>query len=275
MRKFGDRPTDLAGDRGQEGAGKAMLWLVDHPLAFFVATLALLIASTRIGVATRVHGHNLTSADRAEFDLVRNAMFTLLGLMVGFAISMAVNRYDLRKSYEEAEANAIGTEYLRLDLMPTEIAAATRALLGTYVHERISFYQDREPKQEKNDAATVETMNALWAAIAPEGKTRQTPITALVASGMNDVLNSQGYTLAAWRNRLPIEVWMLLILIAAGCNFLIGFGAERLSPTTHAILPFTAALAFLLIADVEGPRNGFVQVQPVNLQDVAAAMREK
>jgi heme/copper-type cytochrome/quinol oxidase subunit 2 len=252
-----------------------MLWLVDHPLAFFVATLALLIASTRIGVAARVHGHNLTSADRAEFDLVRNAMFTLLGLMVGFAISMAVSRYDLRKSYEEAEANAIGTEYLRLDLMPTEIAAATRALLGTYVHERISFYQDREPKQEKNDAATVETMNALWAAIAPEGKARQTPIMALVASGMNDVLNSQGYTLAAWRNRLPIEVWMLLILIAAGCNFLIGFGAERLSPTTHAILPVTAALAFLLIADVEGPRNGFVQVQPVNLQDVAAAMREK
>ena len=81
--------------------------------------------------------------------------------------------------------------------------------------------------------------------------------------------------LAAWRNRLPVEVWMLLILTAAGCNFLVGFGAERLSPATHAIFPVTAALAFLLIADVEGPRNGFVQVEPVNLDDVASAMREK
>jgi hypothetical protein len=117
-------------------------------------------------------------------------------------------------------------------------------------------------------------MNALWAAIAPEARTRQTPTDALVASGMNDILNSQGYTLAAW-NRLPVEVWMLLLLIAAGCNFLIGFGAERLSPVTHAILPVTAALAFLLIADVEGPRNGFVQVEPVNLADIATAMSQK
>jgi len=253
-----------------------MLWLVDHPLAFFVATFSLLVVSTRIGVLARMRGHKLTSADRAEFDLVRNAMFTLLGLMVGFAISMAVSRYDLRESYEEAEANAIGTEYLRLDLMPPEVSAPARALLRTYVGERIAFYRDRDPdRQAKNDVQTAETMNALWAAIAPEAKASQTQITALVASGMNDVLNSQGYTLAAWRNRLPIEVWLLLILIAAGCNFLIGFGAERLSPATHAILPVTAALAFLLIADVEGPHNGLVQVQPVNLDDLAAAMREK
>ena len=253
-----------------------MLWLVDHPAVFFVATFSLLVVSTRIGVLANTRGHKLASADRAEFDLVRNAMFTLLGLMVGFAISMAVSRYDLRKSYEEAEANAIGTEYLRLDLLSPETTAAARALLRTYVGERIAFYRDRDPnRQEKTDAATMETMDALWAAIVPEAKTRQTPTDALVASGMTDVLNSQGYTLAAWRNRLPVEVWMLLLVIAAGCNFLIGFGAERLSPVTHAILPVTAALAFLLIADVEGPRNGFVRVGPVNLEDIAAAMHEK
>jgi hypothetical protein len=85
-------------------------------------------------------------------------MFTLLGLMVGFAISMAVSRYDLRKSYEEAEANAIGTEYLRLDLMPPATTTAARALLRTYVDERIAFYRDRDPnREEKTDAATMET----------------------------------------------------------------------------------------------------------------------
>ena len=253
-----------------------MLWLVDHPVVFFVTTLTLLIASARVGVAASAHGRTLASADRVEFDLVRNAMFTLLGLMVGFAISMAVSRYDLRKSLEEAEANAIGTEYLRLDLMPPETTRAVRALLRTYVDERIAFYRDHDPKkQENSDAATIGTMKALWAAIAPEARARQTPTDALVASGMNDILNSEGYTLAAWRNRLPIEVWMLLILIAAACNFLIGFGAKRLSPATHVILPVTAALAFLLIADVEGPRNGFVQVEPVDLDDVATAMSQK
>jgi hypothetical protein len=251
-----------------------MLWLVDHPLLFFVGTLILFVGSTRAGVIARRHGPKLTPADRSEFDLVRNAMFTLFGLMVGFAIAMAVGRYDLRKSLEESEANAIGTEYLRLDFMPAEAAAKARASLRTYVDHRIAFYDLRDADAvAKNAAETAESMNALWAAVAPAIGASQTAVTALVAAGMNDVLNSYGYTTAAWRNRLPEEVWLMLVLVAACCNFLIGFGAERLTSASHAILPITASLAILLIADVEGPHNGFVRVAPINLIDAAAGMR--
>jgi hypothetical protein len=88
-------------------------------------------------------------------------------------------------------------------------------------------------------------------------------------------LNSQGYTLSAWRNRLPIEVWTLLILVAAVCSFLIGFGAERLSPGGAGDPAVDRCAAFVLIADVEGPRNGLVRVQPVNLIDAAEAIRDK
>jgi hypothetical protein len=253
-----------------------MLWLVDHPLLFFLATLALFVGCTRIGVLARLHGHKLTSAERAEFDLVRNAMFTLLGLIIGFAIAMAVSRYDLRKSLEESEANAIGTEYVRLDFMPAETAAKARGLLKTFADQRIAFYGLRDPSDvARNAADTARTMGALWAAVAPDAKANQTAVTALVASGMNDVLNAYGYTVAAWRNRLPVEVWLLLIFIACGCNFLIGFGAEKLSSATHAILPIAASLAILLIADVEGPHNGFVRVRPENLIDAAASMTER
>jgi hypothetical protein len=201
-------------------------------------------------------------------------MLTLLGLLVGFAISMAVSRYDQRKNYEEAEANAIGTEYLRLDLMPPEIAAEARPLLKTYANQRIAFYSDPN-RPLVNDSDTARTQALLWAAILPEAKAHPTQITALVVSGMNDVINTQGYALAGWRDRLPLEVWVLLILVAAVCNFLIGYGAERLSRATQAVLPLTAALAFVLIADVEGPRNGLVKVRPVNLRDAAEAMRDK
>ena len=251
-----------------------MLWLVDRPLLFFVATLGLFLGSTSVGVFARIHGHKLTAAERAEFDLVRNAMFTLFGLLIGFAIAMAVNRYDLRKSLEESEANAIGTEYVRLDFMPADAASKARELLKTYIGQRIAYYELRPSEGPTQNAAdTAQTMNALWAAIAPAIKANQTNVAALVAEGMNDVLNSYGYTVAAWRNRLPAEVWMLIVLVAACCNFLIGFGAERLSSATHAILPFAASLAIFLIADVEGPHNGFVRVAPVNLIDAAAGMR--
>jgi len=250
-----------------------MLWLVDHPLIFFATTVVVLWGSTEVGVLVRIHGPKLSSAERAEFDLVRNAMFTLFGLMVGFAISMAVTRYDLRKHYEEEEANAIGTEYLRLDFLPPEAAAAARALLRTYAGERIVFYNAPDPERQRaNLAETAATQKALWNAVTPESGARPTPVAALVASGMNDVLNSQGYTLATWRNRLPVEVWILLVVVAAACNLLIGFGAGRLSPATHGVLPLTAALAFFLISDVEGPDNGLVRVHATNLEDAARAM---
>ncbi len=246
-----------------------MIWLVDHPLVFFGATLLLFLGATRVGVLARLHGHKLTATERAEFDLVRNAIFTLLGLVIGFAIAMAVSRYDLRKGLEESEANAIGTEYLRLDLLPPETAATARALLKTYVDQRIAYYGLRDPVEgAANAAETAQTMNALWAAVLPESRAHQNAVTALVDSGMNDVLNSYGYTVAAWRNRLPIEVWLLIIFVAVVCNVLIGFGAEKLSLATQGVLPLTASLAILLIADVEGPHNGFVRVHPENLIDV-------
>lgn len=255
---------------------RVVSWLLDRPLALFGVTLLLLWAATGTGVWFRIRRRPLASDEREEFDLVRTAMLTLLGLLVGFAISMAVSRYDLRKTYEEAEANAIGTEFVRLDLMPEASAARARALLRTYVKERVEFYSNPGPGREpKSDAETARTQAALWSSVLAEAKANPTPVMALAVAGMNDVLNSQGYTLAAWRNRLPIEVWTLLILVAAVCSFLIGFGAERLSPATQAILPLTVALAFVLIADVEGPRNGLVRVHPINLIDAAEAIRDK
>jgi hypothetical protein len=147
-------------------------------------------------------------------------------------------------------------------------------LLRTYANQRIAFYSEPD-RPLTNDAETARTQAALWASVLPEAKAHPTQVTAILVSGMNDVINSQGYALAAWRDRLPMEVWALLILVAAACNFLIGFGADRLPPATQAILPLTAALAFVLIADVEGPRNGLVQVDPINLRDAAKGMHEE
>ena len=56
-----------------------------------------------------------------------------MGLLIGFTFSMAVSRYDQRKNHEEAEANAIGTEYVRADLLPIADAARARDLLRNYL----------------------------------------------------------------------------------------------------------------------------------------------
>ena len=143
--------------------------------------------------------------DRQDFDIVRTASLTLLGLIIGFSFAMAVNRYDQRKNLEEAEANAIGTEYLRADLLPPEDASRVRDLLRKYCDERISYYLARdELRVGQIDAETAKLQAELWSVVARVAGTQPTPIVGLAVSGMNDVVNAQGYTQAAWWNRIPL-----------------------------------------------------------------------
>lgn len=70
---------------------------------------------------------------------------------------------------------------------------------------------------------------------------------------MNDVLNSQGYTQAAWWNRIPVTAWVLLATIAIGCNLLIGYGAHRTNKLLFLVLPLAVSISFFLIADIDSP----------------------
>jgi hypothetical protein len=141
---------------------------------------------------------------------------------------MAISRYHQRKNYEEAEANAIGTEYLRADLLPGDDAARVRALLRKYFDQRILFYRTRDKQQLRQiDAITAQLQDELWSALRTTAAAQPTPVVALAISGMNDVLNSSGYTQAAWWHRIPPAAWALMGLIAICCNVLVGYGARR------------------------------------------------
>ena len=251
-----------------------MIWLVDHPILFFVVTLVLFLGSTTAGVLARLHGHKLTSAERAEFDLVRNAMFTLLGLIIGFAIAMAVSRYDVRKGLEESEANAIGTEYVRADLLPAADAAMVRELLKNYIDQRVLFCETRNGgKLARIDAQTWKLQSELWSVVQSIAAKQPTPTVALAVSGMNDVLNSQGYTQAAWWNRLPPAAWGLLLAISIFSALLIGYGAHRRSVALFLVLPLAVSISFFLIADIDSPRRGLIRVLPQNLASLSQSLR--
>src|SRR5262249_52389323 len=73
------------------------------------------------------------------------------------------------------------------------------------------------------------------------------PTVALAVSGMNDVLNSQGYTQAAWWNQMPIPAWILLVVIAILSNLLIGYGSRRKSILLFLTLPLAISISFFLI----------------------------
>jgi hypothetical protein len=98
---------------------------------------------------------------------------------------------------------------------------------------------------------------------------------ALVVAGMNDVLNSQGYTQAAWWNRIPAAAWALMAAIAIFCTWLLGYNSK---PAQHErrwffLLPVLVSISFFLIADLDSPRRGVIRISPQNLLSLAGSLR--
>jgi hypothetical protein len=201
---------------------------------------------------------DITDEHKDDLSVILAATMTLLALIIGFSFSMATERYDQRKNFEEAEANAIGTELLRVDFLPPDDAARVRKLLGDYLDQRIMFYINKDDAERARiDQRTSRLQGELWAAVRDPVAAQQTPVTALALAGMNDVLNSQGYTQAAYWNRI--------------CAVLLGYRARH--PRRLAlVLPLVVSISLLLIADIDAPRHGLIHISPQNLQSLAQSM---
>jgi len=246
--------------------------LMNFPLFVLVISFVVLFLAAQSGDLLRRRVRPFEEDERSDFTVVTGATLTLLGLIIGFSFSMAISRYDQRKDYEEAEANAIGTEYLRADLLPANDASKVRDLLKKYIDQRVLFYTTRdEEKLAKINADTAKLQNELWSALRPQ-TAQPTILVALAVSGMNDVLNSQGYTQAAWWNRIPIAAWGLMMTIAICCNLLIGLGAHRTDRRTLVILPVAISIAFFLISDIDSPHGGAIRILPHNLISLDQAL---
>jgi hypothetical protein len=241
---------------------------IRQPFIVLLLSFLLMWLSARLGLFVRKRRAELKEPAREDLDLIVSATLTLLGLIIGFSFSMAISRYDLRKTYEEAEANAIGTEYLRADLLPPTVGANVRALLRGYLDQRVLFYETNDGNELRQiDGVTAKLQTELWSALHDPAETQPTPVLALAVSGMNDVLNSQGYTQAAWWNRIPPGAWSLMLAVAICSNLLVGYDSRRAGARVSRllVLPFVLSIAFYFIADIDSPRRGVIRVHPQNL----------
>lgn len=245
-----------------------MSTLTDRPLLVFAVSLVALWLCAQVGgaVRRRQEAHGERAPD--TFTIVLTASLTLLGLIIGFTFSMAVSRYDMRKDDEAQEANAIGTEYVRAGLLPTADATMTRMLLRSYLDQRILLYQSRDEDRRKQIRQRINQLQEqLWSTVQNAALAQPSALGALTAAGMNDVLNSQSYSQAAWWNRIPRAAWLLMWAIALVCNALLGYATSGATVRSMLllILPLLLAIAFLLIADIDSPRGGIIHVSAQNL----------
>jgi len=253
-----------------------LIKLLDFPPVVFALSLVALWLSIQIGSLVSRKLRPVQGDERDDLGLVMSGCLTLLGLIIGFSFSMAVSRYDQRKNYEEEEANAIGTEYVRADLLPTADAARVRQLLTQYLDQRLLSYTIRDARQlEQIDRETAKLQTEMWFVVQGAAMAQPTHPVALVVSGMNDVLNRQGYTQAAWWNRLPVGAWSLMVALAICCSLLIGYSAHRRETLLFTVLPFVVAITFFLIADIDSPHRGVIRVLPQNLISLSQSLHKQ
>jgi hypothetical protein len=159
--------------------------------------------------------------------------------------------------------------------LPGADATRVHELLRKYLNERVLFYEAYDGEELRQiDVHTAQLQTDLWTAIRAAAVANPTPVMAVVVSGMNDVLNSQGYTQAAYWNRIPTGAWGLMAAIAIGCNLLVGYGSRsaRAGVKLLPILPLIVAIALMLIADIDSPRHGIIHVKPQNLISLADSL---
>jgi len=249
-----------------------MTRIIDDPFIVFFAFLVTQWVAAYIGDIFRRTVRPVKKVEQEDFNTVLTATLTLLALIIGFSFSMAVNDYHQRRNNEAAEANAIGTEYIRADLLPIDDGRKVRELLSRYTSQRISFYRGEQGQISQAGSDNEKLQAELWSSVVDAATAQPTPVMALALSGMNDVLNSQGYTQAAWRNRIPTVAWMLLGLIAIVSNLLLGYRERSTGLLVLLVLPIVASIAFFLIADIDSPLGGIIRVMPQNLIAVSQSM---
>jgi hypothetical protein len=210
--------------------------------------------------------------------LVQTSAFTVLALLLGFSFSLALGRYDGRRSALLREANAINAAYLRAQVLDAKTASIERSDLRLYVEQRLAYARsDADPQQRAvADAKSTELQRHMWglAMVAAQRDPHSTVVPLYIAA-LNDVIALSREEAAILNAHIPdiVIAWLLLIAFIASAMMGYGFGREgKRALVFKAIFAVMVALVFGLVLDLDRPQRGLIRVNLAPLQTVVQLM---
>lgn len=194
------------------------------------------------------------------------AVVTLLGLLLGFTFSGAGSRFDARRHLVVEEANAIGTAWLRIDLLPDATQQQVRDLFRKYVDARIQVYR-AVPDMKVVAAASAQAealQRQIWSAsIVGARETGNTPAFTLLLPSLNEMFEITTTRTAATKIHPPTAIYFMFGTIALIAAMFAGYGASdrKVSNWVHQFgFAAVVTIAVYVIVDFEFPRLGLIQV---------------
>lgn len=258
-------------------------WLYGVPsAAIALALLALLAVCLNVGHRLgQARAHESTAATREHINGIQAAILGLLALLLAFTFSLALQRFDSRSEAVVDEANAIGTAFLRTDLLPPPLRDEARAAIDRYLDARVDEsalpLHDQATRAKVNGVA-IAGHGGLWQialrAALPENTSRAP--TLMFVESVNRLIDGYGKRTSGLNQHVPELVLGLLLvtfLLAGGImGFAAGAASHRPSPVTYILIGLMVVLVFIVL-DLDRPRRGIINVDHSSLLDLQTRVK--
>jgi ABC-type multidrug transport system fused ATPase/permease subunit len=236
----------------------------------FLIVLGLLIVmllATEVGFRNGRSRQTLVTEAIAQANSVLVSMLGLLALLLAFTFSAALQRYEDRSRTVVAEANAIGTTYLRARLLPGELQEEVQELLRQYLNVRIE--EGRADATERvlhesllHQAKLIEAQ--LWSHAAKAAELDKSVVASgLFIQSLNELIDTSATREAALNRQVPEIVLLLMfatiVLTTATLGYASGIAGHRVTLAAFALMMLIALVVYLII-DLDRPRRGVIQV---------------
>jgi hypothetical protein len=242
----------------------------------FAGMLVLQEAGRRLGARRMALD---PEGSRAGLGAVEGAVFALMGLLVALSFSGAASRFDARRQLIVEEANAVGTAYLRLDLLPADAQPKLKDLFRRYLDERLEAYRRMPDIAAAKEALARSTalQGEIWSG-AVEATRAEPQARILLLPALNAMIDITTTRTAAFQMHPPTIIFAMLGLVALACALLAGYAMAGLSKRSlvHRLgFAIILTLTVYVILDLEYPRVGLMRVDAMDqvLADVRQSMK--
>jgi hypothetical protein len=230
----------------------------------------------RVGLRTR---GSADDSSKAHINTIQAALLGVLALLLGFTFSLSLQRFDSRSEAVVDEANAIGTAYLRAQLLPESLRGDVRKTLRAYLNLRVessAVALDHPSAREALLAKSNRLQNVLWDYARQAAAEDPNPVTSgLFIQALNDMIDAFGRRDAALDRHVPEVVLLLLygtfLMTGTIVGYASGMAGHRASFVTYVMVALIVLLVFIII-DLDRPRRGLIEVSHKSVFDLKAAM---
>jgi hypothetical protein len=250
--------------------------MLPYVLRFSLLAFALfagVLACLEIGWRVRNAGRREESPDAdSGLGAIDGAVYGLMGLLIAFTFTGAAARFEVRRELITTETNAIGTAWLRIDLLPAVTQPAIRADFRDYVDSRLETLRlvriGNAPGARAEMAHNTALQTKIWKeAVAACQQQNSAAVTSLMMSSLNDMIDITTTRYVAMLTHPPLAIYLVLAFLVLASALLGGYGMGKSGKRnwTHMLLYSAAlAVAMYVILDLDYPRVGVIRVDTLD-----------